>query len=152
MGSPRKQRALSQSGLFYESGLAQRGAQGMPIDLKALLLRLRARVERAQGERQLLGAGASAQTLLGFLLWIGVAIAVSFSAQQRSPLGALLATAILLFVTADSWLKLISIDAERRFIEPYISLALEHELIDGDPALQAYVAGLADEMTNLMGG
>ena len=70
-GPPRSpealQRALSQSGLFYESGLVQRGAQGMPIDLKALLLRLRARVERAQGERQLLGAGASAKMLLAGL-------------------------------------------------------------------------------------
>ena len=70
-GPPRSpealQRALSQSGLFYESSLVQAGAQGMPIDLKALLLRLRARVERAQGERQLLGAGAAAQTLLAGL-------------------------------------------------------------------------------------
>ncbi|MEO1203057.1 MAG: M48 family metallopeptidase [Pseudomonadota bacterium] len=55
-------------------------------------------------------------------------------------------TVIVLFVTADSWLKLISIEAERRFIEPYINLALEHELIDGDPELQAYVSALADEI------
>ncbi len=55
-------------------------------------------------------------------------------------------TIIGLFVTADSWLRLISIEAERRFIEPYIDLALEHDLIDGDPELQAYVAALADEI------
>ena len=55
-------------------------------------------------------------------------------------------TVIVLFITADRWLKIISIEAERRFIEPYIELALEHDLIDGDPALQAYVSELAHDM------
>ena len=53
---------------------------------------------------------------------------------------------IVLFITADRWLKLISIEAERRFIEPYIALALEHDLISGDPVLERYVSDLAHEM------
>ena len=50
---------------------------------------------------------------------------------------------ITLFITADRWLKLISIESERRFIEPYMDLLVETEWIDSDPALQAYV----DEIT-----
>lgn len=54
-------RALSRAGLFYESGLALRGAQGTSVDLKALLFRLLARIERARGESQAAGAAAHAQ-------------------------------------------------------------------------------------------
>ncbi len=49
---------------------------------------------------------------------------------------------ILLFFTADSWLRLISIESERQFIEPYIELALENDFIDGDPVLQDYISEL----------
>ncbi|NND68742.1 MAG: flagellar hook-length control protein FliK [Halioglobus sp.] len=61
------QKALSQSGLFYESILALRGAQGAPLDLKAVLFRLLARIDRAQGGRQLADAGVAARTLLSSL-------------------------------------------------------------------------------------
>jgi len=53
---------------------------------------------------------------------------------------------IALFVTADRWLRLISIESERRFIEPYISLLVESEWIDSDPVLQSYVDGIAQEI------
>jgi predicted Zn-dependent protease len=53
---------------------------------------------------------------------------------------------IALFLTADVWLRLISIEAERRFIEPYIEVMLEHDFIDGDPVLEAYVRELAQPM------
>jgi len=70
-GPPRSpealQKAFLQSGLFFESGLAQQGARGLPLDLKALLFRLRNRVDRIQADRQLLGAGSAAQTLLAGL-------------------------------------------------------------------------------------
>jgi len=55
---------------------------------------------------------------------------------------------ILLFVTADRWLRLISIQSERQFIEPYIELMLENEIIDGDPALQDYVRDLAHSLND----
>lgn len=55
LGPPRSaealRKALAQSGVYYEAGQALRGAQPAAVDLKALLLRLLARIERAQGER-----------------------------------------------------------------------------------------------------
>lgn len=57
---------------------------------------------------------------------------------------------VVLFVTADHWLRLISIEAERRFIEPYIGLLNDSELIDGDPVLQAYVSGLVSDIDALL--
>lgn len=53
---------------------------------------------------------------------------------------------IALFVTADRWLRLISIESERRFIEPYVSLLVESEWIDSDPVLQSYVDDIAQEI------
>ncbi len=53
---------------------------------------------------------------------------------------------ITLFVTADRWLKLISIESERRFIEPYIDLLVESEWLDADPVLQAYVNDVTQEI------
>ena len=53
---------------------------------------------------------------------------------------------VLLFVTADRWLTLISIESERQFIEPYIELMVENDLIDGDPVLQDYVRELAYDL------
>lgn len=57
---------------------------------------------------------------------------------------------IVLFVTADRWLRLISVESERRFIEPYLSLLTDSELIDGDPALQTYVSELAGDLHALI--
>jgi len=54
-----------------------------------------------------------------------------------------IAAIIALFVTADRWLQLISIESERRFIEPYINLLVDNEIVEGDPVLQAYVRDLA---------
>jgi len=56
-----------------------------------------------------------------------------------------IAAIVALFVTADSWLRLISIESERRFIEPYIDL-VESDVIEGDPVLQDYVRDLARSM------
>lgn len=53
---------------------------------------------------------------------------------------------VALFVTADSWLRLISIESERRFIEPYIEMLVENDVIEGDPVLQAYVRDLASKL------
>ena len=53
---------------------------------------------------------------------------------------------IALFVTADRWLRLISIESERRFIEPYINLLVESDVVESDPVLQAYVRELASDM------
>ena len=58
---------------------------------------------------------------------------------------------VALFVTADSWLRLISIESERRFIEPYIDMLVENEVIEGDPVLQAYVRELASELDDQLG-
>ncbi|MEM9467254.1 MAG: transglutaminase-like domain-containing protein [Actinomycetota bacterium] len=52
----------------------------------------------------------AAETLVGVLLWVGVATALHVSARWRSPLGALLATALLLFVTAAAALSVDSSD------------------------------------------
>ena len=57
-----------------------------------------------------------------------------------------IAAIVALFVTADSWLRLISIESERRFIEPYINLLVENDVIEGDPVLQDYVRDLARSM------
>ncbi len=51
-----------------------------------------------------------------------------------------------LVVTADSWLRLVSPSAERRFIEPYMEWARDRILIPGDPALDAYVRDLAGDL------
>ncbi|MDX1735818.1 MAG: flagellar hook-length control protein FliK [Halioglobus sp.] len=66
-GPPRSpealRKALTQSGLFFESELARQGPQGaLPVDLKALLFRLLAKVTRARGEQQ--GAGGRAAAAL----------------------------------------------------------------------------------------
>jgi predicted Zn-dependent protease len=53
---------------------------------------------------------------------------------------------IVLFVTADSWLKLISPESERRFIEPYIEWSRGKLLVQADAELQSYVESLANEM------
>ena len=53
---------------------------------------------------------------------------------------------VALFVTADSWLRLISIESERRFIEPYIEMLVENDVIEGDPVLQAYVRDLVRKL------
>ena len=53
---------------------------------------------------------------------------------------------VALFVTADSWLRLISIESERRFIEPYIEMLVENDVIEGDPVLQAYVSDLVRKL------
>jgi len=58
---------------------------------------------------------------------------------------------IALFVTADRWLRLISIESERRFIEPYIDLLVENDVVESDPVLQAYVRDLAREMDDQLG-
>ena len=42
----------------------------------------------------------AAETLLGFLLWIGVAVAIHVAARRRSPLGTLLTSAAMVFVAA----------------------------------------------------
>lgn len=56
------------------------------------------------------------------------------------------AVMITLFITADRWLKLISIESERRFIEPYIDLLVESEWLDADPVLQSYVNDVTQEI------
>lgn len=63
-----------------------------------------------------------------------------------------IAAIIALFVTADRWLRLISIESERRFIEPYINLLVESDILESDPALQTYVGDLARDMHAQLGG
>ncbi len=53
---------------------------------------------------------------------------------------------IVLFVTANSWLKLISPESERRFIEPYIEWSRGTLLVQGDPELQDYVESLTADL------
>lgn len=53
---------------------------------------------------------------------------------------------IVLFITAESWLKLISPESERRFIEPYIEWSRGTLLREADPELQAYVESLAADL------
>ena len=55
-----------------------------------------------------------------------------------------------LFITADSWLKLISPESERRFIEPYIEWSRDKLLIQADAELQDYVESLTREMYTLV--
>ncbi len=62
-----------------------------------------------------------------------------------------LASIIVLFVTADRWLRLISIESERRFIEPYINLLVESDIVESDPVLQAYVGDLVRDMHAQLG-
>ena len=54
--------------------------------------------------------------------------------------------AIAAIVTIDRWLLWISPASERRFIEPYVHWAQEHLLEPADPAVQAYVSGLAEQV------
>ncbi|MDJ0709591.1 MAG: M48 family metallopeptidase [Woeseiaceae bacterium] len=58
---------------------------------------------------------------------------------------------VALFVTADSWLKLISPESERRFIEPYIEWSRGKLLVQADDELQDYVASLTNEIYSLLG-
>ena len=58
---------------------------------------------------------------------------------------------VALFVTADRWLRLISIESERRFVEPYIDMLIENEVIEGDPVLQAYVRDLSRDIDARLG-
>jgi predicted Zn-dependent protease len=58
---------------------------------------------------------------------------------------------IALFVTADRWLRLISIESERRFIEPYIDLLVETDIVESDPVLQAYVGDIVSDMHAQLG-
>lgn len=51
---------------------------------------------------------------------------------------------VVAFVTADTWLMLISTESEKRFIDPYIELAEDNLLQSGEPSLQVYV----DQVTN----
>jgi predicted Zn-dependent protease len=53
---------------------------------------------------------------------------------------------IVLFITAERWLKLISPEAEHRFVKPYIEWSQETLLRPADPVLQGYVASLATEL------
>lgn len=62
-----------------------------------------------------------------------------------------IAAIIALFVTADRWLRLISIESERRFIEPYINLLVESDIVESDPVLQAYVGDLARDLHAQLG-
>ena len=55
---------------------------------------------------------------------------------------------VVLFVTAESWLKLFSPESERRFIEPYIELSQDTLLVQGDPELQTYVEALTKEIVS----
>ncbi len=57
---------------------------------------------------------------------------------------------IVLFITTDTWLRLISPEAERRFIEPYIEWSRGALLSEGDPELQFYVESLAADMYALV--
>jgi predicted Zn-dependent protease len=54
---------------------------------------------------------------------------------------------IAAIVTIDRWLVLISPASERRFIEPYVTWAHQHLLDPAEPALQAYVSGLAQQVS-----
>jgi len=53
---------------------------------------------------------------------------------------------VLAIVFADRWILIVSSDAERRFIEPYVQWADEHLQYRGNPDLQAYVTDLAQQI------
>ena len=57
---------------------------------------------------------------------------------------------VIAILTADQWLKVISPESERRFIEPYMSWVSEHLLRDADPALQDYVEDLGMRLAQHM--
>jgi predicted Zn-dependent protease len=57
---------------------------------------------------------------------------------------------VVLFMTADNWLKLISSESERRFVEPYIEWSHEALLRQADPEIQDYVVSLATELLSLV--
>lgn len=59
---------------------------------------------------------------------------------------ATVALIILAFATAKYWVKLVSHEGERRFIRPHVNWVTEHLLDAGDPALQAYVDRLGQEL------
>jgi predicted Zn-dependent protease len=53
---------------------------------------------------------------------------------------------VALFITADGWLRLISPQSERRFIEPYIEWSRENLLFESEPELQAYVESITNDL------
>ena len=53
---------------------------------------------------------------------------------------------ILAVVTAQYWVQLISHESERRFVRPHVNWVNEHLLDASDPALQAYVDRLGQEL------
>jgi predicted Zn-dependent protease len=59
---------------------------------------------------------------------------------------ATVALIILAFATAQYWVKLVSHEGERRFIRPHVNWVTEHLLDASDPALQAYVDRLGQEL------
>ncbi len=56
------------------------------------------------------------------------------------------ALVLLAILTADRWLVLVSHEAERRFVRPYIEVAESSVLHDGDALLQTYVSQLAEKL------
>ena len=57
---------------------------------------------------------------------------------------------LLAFLTAERWLLLISHDSERRFADRYVTMATDHLLEPGDPALQRYVEDLTRQLAQYM--
>lgn len=53
-------------------------------------------------------------------------------------------------VTAPRWIKLISHEAEREFVEPYVGWANKYVLDDSNPALQGYVENLGARVADNM--
>lgn len=53
---------------------------------------------------------------------------------------------VLLFAYSGTWLRLISPEAERRFVEPYLDWSSGTLLIDAEPELQDYVESLTLEL------
>jgi len=53
---------------------------------------------------------------------------------------------VVLFATADRWLRLISHESERRFVEPYIEWTRENLPLNADPVLQAYVESISNDI------
>ena len=58
---------------------------------------------------------------------------------------------VFLIWTANYWLRIVSLESERRFIEPYIEWSRGRLISEGDPALQAYVESLTSEIESLLG-
>ncbi len=57
---------------------------------------------------------------------------------------------IVAILTAQHWVKLISHEAEREFVEPYVGWANKHLLDTSDPTLQGYVERLGSEVADSM--